>query len=51
MDKKEVKVNNTEHKNMQSSKKPNEQGSFYFSSSVKIFDPQTNKVFVHKRCD
>lgn len=42
----EKKVETTEH-----SKKPNEQGSFYFSTGIKIFDPQSNKVFVQKRCD
>lgn len=32
-------------------KKPNELGSFHFMTAVKIFDPQTNQVFVQKRCD
>jgi hypothetical protein len=31
--------------------KPNELGGIYFSSSVKIFDPETNKVILHKRGD
>jgi hypothetical protein len=32
-------------------KKPNENVGFYFSSSIKITDPQTGKVLVQKRCD
>ena len=32
-------------------KKPNEKYGFYFSSSVKIFDPITNEVLVQKRGD
>jgi len=32
-------------------KKPNEHGGFYFSSSVKITDPNTKEVLVHKRGD
>jgi hypothetical protein len=31
--------------------KPNEHGGFYFSSSVKIFDPNTKEVLVQKRGD
>lgn len=31
--------------------KPNETGGFYFSSSVKIFDPNTEEVIIHKRGD
>lgn len=31
--------------------KPNENSGVYFSSSVKIFDPNTNEVLVHKRGD
>lgn len=31
--------------------KPNETGGFYFSSSVKIFDPNSQEVLVHKRGD
>jgi hypothetical protein len=31
--------------------KPNEVGGFYFSSSVKIFDPNSKEVIVHKRGD
>jgi hypothetical protein len=32
-------------------KKPNEHGGFYFSSSIKITDPNTKEVLVHKRGD
>jgi len=32
-------------------KKPNEHGGFYFSSSVKITDPNTKEVLVHTRGD
>lgn len=32
-------------------KKPNETGSIYFSSSIKIFDPNTKEIFVQKRGD
>jgi hypothetical protein len=31
--------------------KPNEVGGFYFSSSVKIFDPNSQEIIVHKRGD
>ena len=34
-----------------SSAKPNEVGGFYFSSGIKIFDPQTKEVLVQKRGD
>jgi len=33
------------------SKKPNEHGGFYFSSSVKITDPNTKEVLVQMRGD
>lgn len=32
-------------------KKPNETGGFYFSSSVKITDPDTNEILLQKRGD
>lgn len=32
-------------------KKPNENAGFYFSSSIKIFDPNTQQVLVQKRGD
>lgn len=31
--------------------KPNENGGFYFSSSVKVYDPNTKEILVHKRGD
>lgn len=31
--------------------KPNEHGGFYFSSHLKISDPNTKEVFVQKRGD
>ena len=32
-------------------KKPNEFGGVYFSSSIKIFDPETKEILVQKRGD
>ncbi len=32
-------------------KKPNEHGGFYFSSGIKITDPNTKEILVHKRGD
>jgi len=31
--------------------KPNEIGGFYFSSHIKVFDPNTKEVLVQKRGD
>lgn len=31
--------------------KPDETGGFYFSSSVKIFDPNSNEIIMHTRGD
>ena len=31
--------------------KPNEVGGIYFSSSVKIFDPNSKEILVHTRGD
>ena len=43
---------NTENKQTtEESKKPNELGGFYFSSVVKIFDPETSEILVQKRGD
>ena len=39
-----------ENKGM-TNKKPNETGGVYFSSHVKIFDPNTKEVLVQKRGD
>lgn len=38
-------------KDSNDNRKPNEVGGFYFSSSVKIFDPNSQEVIVHKRGD
>lgn len=32
-------------------KKPNEYAGYYFSSSLKITDPDSGKVILHMRCD
>jgi hypothetical protein len=32
-------------------RKPNENAGFYFSSSIKITDPETGRVLVQMRCD
>jgi len=47
----ENKSNNTDKKDQTYSTKPNEVGGFYFSSSVKIFDPNSKEVLVQKRGD
>jgi len=39
------------NKDNEPSKKPNEVGGFYFSSSIKIFDPNTKEVMVQQRGD
>jgi hypothetical protein len=38
-------------KKVETNKKPNETGGVYFSSHVKIFDPNTKEVLVQKRGD
>ena len=47
----EHKSNNEGKKRQASAAKPNETGGFYFSSSVKIFDPNSQEVIVQKRGD
>lgn len=32
-------------------KKPNENNGVYMSSHIKIYDPNTNEIFVQKRAD
>jgi hypothetical protein len=45
-------MNEHEHKKeIEPSKKPNEVAGFYFSSSIKIFDPDTKEVMVQQRGD
>lgn len=43
-------LDNTGTKNIMV-KKPNELGGIQISSSVKIFDPNTKQIIVHKRAD
>ena len=38
-------------KQEEKTKKPNELNGVYFSSHVKIFDPNSKEVFVQKRAD
>ena len=38
-------------KNTETVRKPNENGGFYFSSFLKITDPNTKEVLVQKRGD
>jgi hypothetical protein len=38
-------------KETEPSTKPNEVEGIYFSSSIKIFDPNTKEVMVHQRGD
>lgn len=40
-----------DNQNPQDTKKPNEFGGVYFSSSIKITDPNTQEVLVHVRGD
>lgn len=42
---------NTDEKKPLKEAKPNEVGGFYFSSHVKITDPETNEVLVNTRGD
>lgn len=49
MDKKQE--NSTNKLEKPHEKKPNETGGFYFSSFVKITDPNTKEVLVQKRGD
>jgi len=44
-------TNKNSKKESQPSNKPNEVGGFYFSSSIKIFDPNTKEVMVQQRGD
>lgn len=45
------KSNNEGKSGKPSTTKPNEVGGFYFSSGIKIFDPNTQEVLVQKRGD
>lgn len=48
MDQEKVKL---PEKKETENKKPDETCGYYFSSAIKIFDPNTSKVFVQKRAD
>lgn len=47
----EKSVESQEKKPQTVEKTPNEHGGFYFSSFVKIFDPNTKEILVQKRGD
>lgn len=47
---------NEDNKNIEQSeknteKKPNENAGFYFSSSIKITDPESGQILLQMRCD
>lgn len=44
-------VEQTKEAPEQPEKKPNENAGFYFSSSIKIFDPETQEILVQTRGD
>lgn len=46
-----TRSNNEGKSGKPSDKKPNENAGFYFSSSIKIFDPNTQQVILQKRGD
>jgi hypothetical protein len=48
---KEKSSESQENKVAAPEKKPNENGGFYFSSHLKISDPNTKQVLVQKRGD
>lgn len=41
----------SDNKDAEIEKKPNENAGLYFSSSIKIFDPNTKEILVQKRGD
>jgi hypothetical protein len=45
------KLENSDRKEDKIVSKPNEQSGVYYSSHIKIYDPNTNEVFVQKRAD
>ena len=51
MDNKINKAKLTESVPKADTKKPDENIGYYFSSHVKIYDPETKKIFVQKRAD
>lgn len=48
---KDHKSNVEGNKGQSGTRKPNENAGVYFSSSIKIFDPNTEEVLVQKRGD
>jgi len=42
---------NSEGNQARPERKPDEVSGYYFSSSIKIFDPNSKEVIVHKRGD
>ena len=46
-----MEENKEKHPSERQESKPNEHGGFYFSSSVKITDPNTKEVLVQIRGD
>lgn len=48
---KENKSSSEQNKEQKSPTKPNEIGGFYFSSGIKIFDPNSKEVILQKRGD
>lgn len=45
------KNTNNNNKNVVQEKKPNDVGGILFSSVIKIYDPNTKEIIVHKRGD
>ena len=45
------KSNNQGTQNRPATAKPNEVTGIYFSSGIKIFDPNTKEIILHKRGD
>lgn len=51
MDKKNIPIKLSELRKPIDSKKPDENIGYYFSSHIKIHDPESKKVYVQKRAD
>lgn len=45
------KETSEQQKKQEAEKKPNENAGFYFSSSLRITDPETGQVLLQTRCD
>ena len=48
---KELKPKNDGNLGQAPTRKPDEQSGIYFSSGIKIFDPNSGEVILHKRGD